>query len=301
MTADEMLPATLGGTRCPACAGPVEPAADAGDFALFACAGCGTWCSDAQLRGARTSFSPDAYFANSALDVPRWDDLLARIGTRPPAVLDVGCGTGRFLQHAARRLPGARLAGIELDAARAGQAAAANPGAHIAQGDALAVARALDGGFGLITLWDVLEHVPDPAGLLRALAARLAPGGCLFVQTIHEASLLPGLGRLAYTLTGGRVRGPLRRTHEPHHVTFFTRPGLQAMAGSAGLAIAALWFDRLAFGRMDGPLPARLAADLIQRLEATWGNGLFVNVLLEARGPGAPGPGGDPPAGRPRP
>ena len=116
--------------------------------------------------------------------------------------------------------------------------------------------------------------------MLRALAARLAPGGALFVQTIHEDSLVPRVGRALYSASGGRVRGPARRTHEPHHLVFFSRAGLRHLAGQASLAIREQWFDRLARDRMDGSAALTAATALVLALENACGNGLFINVLL---------------------
>jgi 2-polyprenyl-3-methyl-5-hydroxy-6-metoxy-1,4-benzoquinol methylase len=279
-------PTTLGGGACPVCAATADRAADAGGFSLYACADCGTWSSDALARGAKTSFAPAGYFGNAAADEPRWGALLDRVAARGGTVrtlLDVGCGTGAFLAFAGRRVHGARLTGIELDAERAAQARAANPGATVLAGDAAAVAAGLAGTYDLVTLWDVLEHVPEPGALLASLAGRLAPGGVLFVQTIHEDSIVPRLGRLSYRLTGGAFRAGLRRTHDAHHLVFFSRRGLRRLAQDAGLAVEAQWFDRLALARMDGNPLLTVPTALLMAAENALGNGLFVNALL-ARG-----------------
>ncbi len=44
-------------------------------------------------------------------------------------------------------------------------------------------ATAGDGVYDVITLWDVVEHLREPAALLRMLASRLKPGGLIFVET----------------------------------------------------------------------------------------------------------------------
>ena len=271
---------TAGGSACPACAGSATPAADAGAFTLYACASCGSWSSDALVRNATTSFTPSGYFDHANADRPRWRDLVGRTGGAPRALLDVGCGTGAFLSFVRAGSPATSLTGIELDPARATLARQANPGATIHVGDAAAVSESLSGAFDLITLWDVLEHVPDPARLVRALAARLAPGGQLFFQTIHEASLLPRLGRLSYRLTGGRFRAGIRRTHDAHHLVFFTEAGIGRLAANGGLAVQSTWFDRLALARMDGSPLVTWPAAALMRAENLWGNGLFVNALL---------------------
>ena len=137
------------------------------------------------------------------------------------------------------------------------------------------------GPFDLITLWDVFEHVSAPTRLLKSLARSLAPEGRLYIQTIHEQSLAPAVGRLCYSLSGGRLRYPARRTHEPHHLVFFSRRGLEHAAEAADLCIRELWFDRLQRGRMDGNSLLTALTSLVLRTENALGGGLFVNLLLE--------------------
>lgn len=265
---------------CPACSGAVSTAMPLGPFTLRGCRDCGCWWSDALSRHAPLSFTPTNYFSQPDGDRPRWQGLLWRLPTPPQAVLDVGCGTGAFLGFLAQALPGARRVGVELDPERAAAAAAGHPDAAICQGDGAAVLAASTESFDLITLWDVFEHVPDPARLLQTLAPRLAPGGRIFIQTIHEDSLVPRLGRLSYWLTGGRMRRVARRTHDAHHLSFFTRAALQHLAGRAGLEVQTVWFDRLAQDRMDGPPWVTWPTAALLALENAWGNGLFLNVIL---------------------
>ena len=277
--------ATLGGSLCPVCENPVCSSIEFQDFHLYNCPSCRSWCSDAMLRNAETSFSPDTYFANSDYDQDKWEALLERLdrqGRRIQSVLDIGCGTGAFLSFFSDRYPGARISGIELDPKRADLAVAANRDATIHVGDALEALENVEGEFDLITLWDVFEHIPAPGSLLQAGARRLSEGGCIFIQTIHEHSIVPFLGRLSYRLTRGRLRYLARRTHEAHHLVFFSKKGLSILASKANLQIEDLWFDRLALSRMDGSRLLTTAASLMLNLENALGNGLFVNVILDA-------------------
>ena len=281
----EDVVATLGGRACPVCGSSVRAAVDAGPFQLFSCAHCRSWCSDAHQRGAATSFTPESYFENDRADLSVWRDLRGRLAARRlgvRSVLDVGCGTGAFLSHLTGLFPDAQVEGIELDPDRAQRARQLNPQAHVHTGDAVAALDAVKGRFDLITLWDVFEHVTQPGVLLRGLAQRLSDGGCLFIQTIHEDSITPRLGRLSYRWSGGRVRALVRRTHDAHHLVFFSRRGLLILAESAGLEIREQWFGRLMRARMDGhPLVTRATA-IVLWLENVWGNGLFVNQILTA-------------------
>ena len=87
--------------------------------------------------------------------------------------------------------------------------------------------------------------MPPPDQFLRGLAA-LSLLRVFCIQTTHEQSLVPWLGRLSYRLSGGRLRFAVRRTHDAHHLVFFSRKGLGRMADAAGLRIDELWYDRLA-------------------------------------------------------
>ncbi len=95
---------------------------------------------------------------------------------RPGRALDVGCGTGEFLEILQRQ--GWDVAGIEPNL-RAAQQARARLGAEAIQAISLEEASFPPGTFDLITLWDVLEHLDDPPAALRRLAGWLHPAGLL--------------------------------------------------------------------------------------------------------------------------
>jgi len=91
-------------------------------------------------------------------------------------VLDVGCGSGEFVAS----LPAAiAKAGVEPSVAAA--ARAMSRGVVILGGslEQLSPERCFD----VITLIDVIEHVPEPAALLQLAARHLNPGGVIIVST----------------------------------------------------------------------------------------------------------------------
>jgi SAM-dependent methyltransferase len=94
-------------------------------------------------------------------------------------LLDVGCSTGLFLNEM-RRYGAWELVGVETDAL-ATQYGRERFGLMIHEGQVEDFSWS-GAPFDVITLWDVLEHLPNPGAALRRLRDLLAPGGHLIVS-----------------------------------------------------------------------------------------------------------------------
>lgn len=93
-------------------------------------------------------------------------------------LLDVGCGDGTFLGLMATN--GWECVGIEASPAGAKLARIKHPELEIHEGQ-LSDVSLEPNSFDVITLWQVLEHVPEPAGLLRSIANLLKREGRVIV------------------------------------------------------------------------------------------------------------------------
>tara|TARA_R110000824_G_scaffold52692_4_gene146248 strand:- start:179377 stop:180102 length:726 start_codon:yes stop_codon:yes gene_type:complete len=103
-------------------------------------------------------------------------------------VLDIGCGGGILSEAMAHR--GALVTGIDM-----GEAPLSVAKLHLLesgldieyqQSSAEAYAQQHAATFDVITCLEMLEHVPDPASVLKACHSLLKPGGRLFLSTINR-------------------------------------------------------------------------------------------------------------------
>jgi 2-polyprenyl-6-hydroxyphenyl methylase/3-demethylubiquinone-9 3-methyltransferase len=104
------------------------------------------------------------------------------------AVLDVGCGGGILAETMARR--GARVTGIDLSekALAVAQLHLQKSGLQISyqRTDVEEFAASYPASFDVVTCMELLEHVPQPAGMVAACARLVRPGGQVFFSTINR-------------------------------------------------------------------------------------------------------------------
>jgi 2-polyprenyl-6-hydroxyphenyl methylase/3-demethylubiquinone-9 3-methyltransferase len=135
-------------------------------------------------------------------------DECSRTPLAGKSALDVGCGAGLLAEPLARL--GATVTGIDAapEVIAVAREHAAGQGLEIDYrvGDV----QQLAGTFDLVTSMEVIEHVADPAAFLKALAARLAPGGLLILSTPNAT----GWSRLLLITVAEGVGQIPRGTHD---------------------------------------------------------------------------------------
>lgn len=161
-------------------------------------------------------------------------------------VLDVGCSIGLFVDRARRA--GFDAEGIEFshDAAEHGRK---TWGLTIAEGSV----HDMGGGanqFDIITMFDVIEHVPNPISDMEAVWKLLKPGGLFLVSTPNIDGLFPQISlpiadRVDYWT----------HAEPPHHLYQFSVKTLTAMLEKAGFDVGKSWHYNIdlnySFGAFD--------------------------------------------------
>lgn len=209
---------------------PLMPAEPPGrPFAVHACGGCGLvqQCPRHDAVQLARLYDSD-YYVFAEDESKRWaravQQYLIHVGPLEPAegrrLLDVGAALGHFAALATARGWGATALDVSVPAMERARSAF---GLEAIVGELAERASEWRGRYDVVFLGDVLEHVADPVGFLRAARRVLAPGGAVCVDT-------PNWGG-AWRRRGGRNWLGLNR----FHINLFDRRSLGVVLAAAGL------------------------------------------------------------------
>jgi 2-polyprenyl-6-hydroxyphenyl methylase/3-demethylubiquinone-9 3-methyltransferase len=155
-------------------------------------------------------------------------------GLKGKKVIDVGCGGGLLSEGMAAL--GAQVTGIDL-----GEKALGVAKLHLLESGlevdyrhiaAEEMAKAEPEAFDVLTCLEMLEHVPDPASVVRACAELVKPGGQLFFSTINRS---PKAYLFAVVGAEYVLRMLPRGTHD--YARFLRPAELARLCREAGLSI----------------------------------------------------------------
>ena len=114
--------------------------------------------------------------------------IAERVTLKGARALDVGCGGGLLSEALARS--GAEVTAIDLAPAvlEVARLHLHESGLSVdyREVSAEALAEEMPARFDVVTCMEMLEHVPDPASVIRACAQLLKPGGRLFLSTLNR-------------------------------------------------------------------------------------------------------------------
>jgi SAM-dependent methyltransferase len=272
--------------KCPICSRETPPSVTPW---TFHCRVCDYWGSSLQpvtenlkkddfLTGHDDGDNPISYL--DELRIRNFETILeslACLEPKPLRLLEVGCGSGLFLECAEKR--GFAASGIEAYAAMA--AHGIRKGRRIQVGlfpDCLDSQARFDG----IVFNDVFEHLPDAPNILRLCWQHLNPGGVLVINLPNSRGLFFRIARLSCWVG---CRGPWERLWQKMfftpHLHYFSARSLQTLCTTFGFVPISSFRGLRSFS-MRG-LWARISADdkttVLQRA-ATWTAALALSVVV---------------------
>jgi 2-polyprenyl-3-methyl-5-hydroxy-6-metoxy-1,4-benzoquinol methylase len=223
--------------------GEVEEPFGSMRFAFVRCTACGTvYLRQRVVQSEITRFYATEYHCFKSFDERGLIfKTLSRVLTRSKVrtieklfpdsdrrLLDHGCGTGTWLDLLRRSGVNWELIGTEISRTQVEKLTEMGIAGHVC--DDTTVAQHVEpGSVGVIHLFHVIEHLPDPIGGLARLAELLKPGGAIFGQTPNIASWDCKLfGRF------------WSQWHVPRHLVMYTKDQLRRHAEAAGLEVRAI-------------------------------------------------------------
>ena len=252
--------------RCNVCDGDTtEHLATQAGFRIVRCRTCGlVYVNPRPASEDLVSLYID-YHTREGENEASWDRLMSRVfgesaellcSSRncagPGRLLDVGCGFGAFIARMRERGWDA----VGLDPSPRAVAAATDRGRPVQLGT-LEGMQSEGGVYDAVTMFYVLEHLPDPLGALRKASDLLTPGGMFLLRVPHTTPIVRLLAPLGlggslydppfhlYDFSPDVLREMLRRTG---FVDVRTFPGRPTCPSSPGSRITTALFGALATG-----------------------------------------------------
>lgn len=155
-------------------------------------------------------------------------DSLREVHPRCTRVLDVGAGTGQFVEFL--RAEGLDAEGIEPAREASESARAAGIPIHTATLSTWATDPLHRGVYDAVVLLNVLEHVPDPVAVVRSVRELLAVGGVAVIRVPNDFSELQQAAQRATGLDPWWICAP-------DHVNYFNFDSLADFLGGEGLPV----------------------------------------------------------------
>lgn len=148
--------------------------------------------------------------------------------------VDVGCGTGGTTDFI--RQQGFEALGLEPSPKGVAMAQEAYPEVRYEVANAYDDLAAAYGQFGLVTSFEVVEHMYEPQKLIRTLFGLTQPGGYCLISTPYHGYwknlMLAVLGKWDHHLQPHAVGG---------HIKFFTIPQLSSVMEKEGFVVEKSW------------------------------------------------------------
>ena len=232
---------------------------------IVRCRRCGLHRSDPLLDPATMTelYRESTFDYGEELDGLRatYGAVLDRVGALLPAkgaLLDIGCGSG-FVLSLAQSRGWQHVRGVEPSADAI--AHAAREIRPLIEGEMMRPGLFAAESFDAVTLFQVLDHMPDPLGLLREAHRILRPGGAV-VAFNHNVSAL-----------SARVLGERSPIIDVEHTYLYSPATMRALFEAAGFSVESAVGARNTYSTAYLlhllPIPSRLKRLLLPRFKRT--------------------------------
>ncbi len=260
---------------CAACLNEMTEKEKIPDGILFTCLNCGTkriYINNYQKLRNQLGYG-DAYRHN--LDKNKTENLRYLFKTVCPEfkpnfeLLDIGFGNGDFMKAAAKM--GLLSSGLECDTNSVLEISDTEMTAYYGElGGDLSINKEFD----IITMWDVIEHIPEIEIALSQINKLIKTGGRIIILTPDANSYLDKIARLENILSFGKSQKIISICLNRYHLHRFSSKGLTILLKRFGFKIAHI--DTVQLFSLKSDVYADGFAPGVQ----TWTKNSFLNRLI---------------------
>ena len=196
-----------------------------GGYDIYQCPDCGLAFTHPQPESIAEQYDSgyfDLYRRRRSFRLKRGVQRLKRIELlmEPGRLLDIGCSLGYFVEAASSR--GWQASGVEISPYASQEARDFGLDVHTG---VLEDVNYPDASFDCVTMWDVLEHVPDPTAHMLEVRRILAPNGIVVIGT-------PDLGHVTFRMK----RENWRHLKPSEHIFYFQKLSIARLLAKTGFS-----------------------------------------------------------------
>jgi 2-polyprenyl-3-methyl-5-hydroxy-6-metoxy-1,4-benzoquinol methylase len=173
------------------------------------------------------------------------DNIRRLTGGETTSVLDIGCSYGLFLKKVLEQ--GWDGWGVEPSE---NEARFAQERFDLQVSASTVEDFVTDKKWDVVTLWDVLEHLPNPVDALNKIAPMLSADGLLIIRVPNANGFIHRLAFVAYAATLGLFNYPLVKLFENHHY-IYTDVSLSQLLKQTGFEVILSYGECMILPRAD--------------------------------------------------
>ncbi|MDA8134966.1 MAG: class I SAM-dependent methyltransferase [Desulfobacteraceae bacterium] len=142
-----------------------------------------------------------SYLDTVAMNKKAYYELSPYFNVKNKRILDIGCGTGSFLNKIKKHN---EVLGMEVSESY-GASLSASGIPHMIGNIEDGLKKIPDDHFNLITLWDVLEHLDDPHKIIGIVRNKLAASGHMIIWTNNYDDCISSFAEAIYRVSFGKM------------------------------------------------------------------------------------------------
>lgn len=200
------------------------------------------------------------YFSEGFQDKDFYKKITDKLNLgRKEALLDIGCGKGEYLNYLFENCSHARKFANDLK----NNLSDKNIVEKIFEGDFNDIT--FNEHFNAITMWDLFEHVDNPAELLSKALNLLTNKGKIFIYTVNSDCLVRKIGNIFYRMGYKKF---IEKLYPPYHLFYFNEKNLKMISEKLDMDIGIIGYKYYNTRRMEISLMYKIAIKLIYFFES---------------------------------